>query len=78
MRNWIWLIVAAIWIGLLSIPWPDLPNLREFLLYPTSVLQVSLEDSDRTISGSKYSGLKINYDQRGVPHIFADNEQELA
>lgn len=78
MRNWIWLIVAAIWIGLLSIPWPDLPNLREFLLYPTSVLQVSLEDSDRTISGSKYPGLKINYDQRGVPHIFADNEQELA
>lgn len=78
MRNWIWLIVAAIWIGLLSFPWPDLPNLRAFLLYPTSVLQVSLEDSDRTISGSKYPDLKINYDQRGVPHIFADNEQELA
>lgn len=78
MRNWIWLIIAAIWIGILSFPWPGTPLLREFLLYPTSVLQVSLEDQDQTFSGSKYPGLKINYDQRGVPHIFADNEQDLA
>lgn len=78
MRNWIWLIIAGLWVGLLSYPWPGTPILREFLLYPTSVLRVSLEDEDRNFSGSKYPGLKINYDQRGVPHIFADNEQELA
>ncbi len=78
MRNWIWLIIAAIWIGILSFPWPGIPNLREFLLYPTSVLQVSLDDEDQNFSGSKYPGISINYDERGVPHIFADNEQELA
>jgi len=78
MRNWIWLIVAAIWMALLSIPWPGVPNLREFLLYPSSVLQVSLEDSDQTFSGGEYADLKITYDQRGVPHIFANSEAELA
>lgn len=78
MRNWIWLIIAFVWVGLLSIPWPGLPNLREFFLYPSSVLQVSLEDEDRNFAGSEYPGLKITYDQRGVPHIFAKSEAELA
>ncbi|QNR23442.1 penicillin acylase family protein [Croceimicrobium hydrocarbonivorans] len=78
MRNWIWLIVAGLWIALLSIPWPGLPKLLEFFIYPTSVLQVSLEDEDRNFSGSEYPGLRISYDERGVPHLFADSEAELA
>lgn len=78
MRKWIWLSVALVWIVILSLPIPGVPPLRSFLLYPTSVLQVDLEDHDRKFAESPYPSLSINYDQRGVPHIFAPNEQALA
>jgi penicillin amidase len=78
MRKWIWLIVLALWLLLLFIPWEGVPPLNKFLLYPNSVLQVEMGDESKTFTSSPHPGLNISYDERGVPHIFAEDEIELA
>lgn len=78
MRKWIWIIIAALWLLLLFIPWQGIPPLHKFLLYPNSVLQVEMEDQTKTLSNSRFPGLNITFDERGVPHIFAETEEELA
>lgn len=78
MRKWIWLIIVAVWLLLLFIPWQGIPPLHKFLLYPNSVLQVEMEDESKTFKNSPHPGLSINFDERGVPHIFAEDELEMA
>jgi len=78
MRKWTWVIIAALWLLLLFIPWQGVPPLHKFLLYPNSVLQVEMENETKTLSGSQFPGLNISFDDRGVPHIFAETEEELA
>ena len=78
MRKWIWIIIAALWLLLLFIPWQGVPPLHKFLLYPNSVLQVEMQDETKTLSNSRFPGLNISFNERGVPHIFAETEEELA
>lgn len=78
MRKWIWLLILIIWVGALVYPWRGLPPLLNFLTYPTSPLQISFSDDGHTFAQSPYPGLQVNYDQRGVPHIFAENDPALA
>lgn len=79
MRKWLWPLLTILWFALLFTPWSGMPRLHEFLLYPNSILQISLaEDDDRNFGGSEYPGLQISFDDRGVPHIFADSEEALA
>lgn len=79
MRKWLWPLAALIWFILIFIPWPGTPPLQNFLLYPNSLLRVELEHtSEVELASSEYPGLEVNFDQRGVPHIFAKSEEELA
>ena len=78
MRKWSWLLVLIVWIGLLSYPWSGLPPLREFLLYPTTPLQIAHNSDAIEIEGAPYPNLYLRYDERGVPHVFGANEFAVA
>ncbi len=78
MRKFFWLIILVVWGVLLSYPWPGLPPLSDFLLYPTSVMRIDYQAVNLEIESLGYQGLEIDYDERGVPHIFARTEEELA
>jgi penicillin amidase len=78
MRKYGWFGVLILWGVLLSYPWPGVPPLTDFLLYPTSALRIDYSPVSKTISLPERQGLTLNYDQRGVPHIFAQNENDLA
>ena len=78
MRRWSWFIVLILWIGVLNFPWSGLPPLQQFLLYPSSPLQIEHSDEDIAISDSPYPNLYLRYDERGVAHVFALNEFAMA
>lgn len=78
MRRYIWLLLLVLWGGLLIYPWPGLPPLANFLLYPLSPLQIDYAPVQLEIPGSPQPGLKIRYDQRGVPYLFAPSDTALA
>ncbi len=78
MRKWSWLFVLVVWIGLLSYPWAGLPPLREFLLYPTTPLQIEHSSEAIEISDAPYPSLYLRYDERGVPHVFGNSEYAVA
>jgi penicillin G amidase len=78
MRKWSWLIVLILWIGVLNYPWSGLPPLQQFLLYPTTPLQIEHSDETIDIEGSPYPSLYLRYDDRGVAHVFANNEFAMA
>lgn len=78
MRKWIWTLLSLVWLVLLFYPWPKVPPLHQLLLYPTSVFQIDYKLGTDRVSQPKYAGLEIHYDQRGVPHIFAETEPGMA
>lgn len=78
MQKWIWPLVAVIWLILLSWPIEGVPRLTKFLLYPSSPLQINYAAADLKLSDSPHEHLEIAYDDRGVPHIFAENESAMA
>lgn len=78
MRKWIWTLLSLIWLALLFYPWPQVPPLHKMLFYPTSVFQIDYDLGKDKVSAPKYAGLELHFDQRGVPHIFAETEPGMA
>ncbi len=79
MRKWLWPLVSIIWFALLFIPWSGVPPLHQFLLYPNSLMQIELSaEAEHVLASTDYPNLEVNFDKRGVPHIFAQSEEALA
>lgn len=78
MRRILWPLIGLIAVGALFFPWANLPPLANLLLYPSSPLHLSYQSEDQKISNTDYPGLEIHYDDRGVPHIFAKDQEAMA
>jgi penicillin amidase len=78
VRKYIWLLVLIIWGALLSFPWAGLPPLSKFLIYPSSALRINYEAKNLQIEDSAVGTFSLTYNERGVPHIFADNYKDMA
>jgi penicillin amidase len=78
MRKWFWPLLTAVLLAALFYPWPGLPPLGSFLLYPTSPLQIDYAIKGSSSLPGTHTDLEIHYDERGVPHLFAQSDTSLA
>lgn len=78
VKRWIFLILAAFWTLVLSVPLGPLPRGLGFILDPHRGLwrHQGFEWRDRELQGLKNS-VFVAIDEHGVPHLFAENEPDL-
>ena len=72
-------VVTVIWIFLISIPIGSNPPLYTLFLYPTSPIKI---DNSYSFGGefdrTRFGTATVKVDERGVPHVFAENQESAA
>ena len=78
-KKYAYLTALLAWVYAITTPFGALPVVGNFFNYSTSALQLNnYHTQSATFEKSPFGAVQIGFDQRGVPHIFAQNETAAA
>ena len=78
MKKWLLLLITFAWLTILFMPIAG-KKLGKLFTYNSSLLQTNHKPyNSNTYKATSYGKVEIGYNELGVPHIFADNENAAA